>query len=103
MGLTDIAVKSFKPTTKRLEIAGGRGLYLVVQPSGAKSWVYRGRSRGEWVKWKLGDYPTMTRKLAQGEAARARADALAGRVYTAATTEAIPAAPEGRSVSDIWT
>jgi integrase len=102
MGLTDIAVKSFKPTDKRLEIADGRGLYLVVQPSGSKSWVYRGRSNGNWVKWKLGDYPAMSRRAAQGEAARARADALAGRVYITANCEATPAAPQGRSVSDIW-
>jgi integrase len=106
MGLTDITVKNFKAADKRIEIADGGGLYLVVQPSGSKSWVFRGRraKRDDWVKWKLGDYPPMTPKAARAAAAAARADALAGRTYAPTTTEAIPeAAPEGCSVSEVWT
>jgi integrase len=43
--LTDAAVRKEKPTDRRREIrdALGRGLYLVVQPSGAKSWAVRFR------------------------------------------------------------
>jgi integrase len=43
--LTDAAVRKYRPTDKRREIrdALGAGLYLVVQPSGAKSWAVRFR------------------------------------------------------------
>ena len=41
--LTDIAIRNLKPGPKRREIpdAGCRGLYVVVQPSGAKSFAVR--------------------------------------------------------------
>ena len=44
--LTALGVERLRPDpAKRLEIADGRmvGLYLVVQPSGQKSWAVRGR------------------------------------------------------------
>lgn len=43
--LTVKAVEAFKSDGKRLEVADGhtRGLYLVVQPSGAKGWAFRYR------------------------------------------------------------
>jgi integrase len=45
----------------------------------------------------------MTPKAARGEAARARADALAGRVFVASRPEGAPeAAPKDRSVSEVW-
>src|SRR5262245_33254655 len=54
--LTAIAVAKARAGTKRREIADGgcTGLYLVVQPSGAKSWALRYRSRGRPVKFTLG-------------------------------------------------
>jgi integrase len=104
--LSDLAAKTTKPTAARQEISDGRGLYLIVQPTGAKSWSYRGRSNGDWIKWKLGDYPIMTPKAARAEAALARAAAQAGRVYRAPQTNAAPeataVAPDGRSVSEVW-
>jgi len=44
-GLTTRTVESTKPDAVRKEIADGylRGLYLIVQPSGAKSWAVRYR------------------------------------------------------------
>ena len=46
--LTDIAIKKLPPPPKRREIPDGKaqGLYLVVQPSGAKSWALRYRFNG---------------------------------------------------------
>jgi hypothetical protein len=43
--LTDVAVRKYKPTSQRREIRDtlGPGLYLTVQPSGAKSWAVRFR------------------------------------------------------------
>jgi integrase len=56
------SVESAKPNPKkRTEIADGAvsGLYLVVQPSGAKSWAVRYRHRGKPAKLTLGPYPRM--------------------------------------------
>lgn len=39
---------------KRIEIHDGNGLYLVIQPSGAKSWAYRYRVDGKSRKLTLG-------------------------------------------------
>src|SRR5579859_1871203 len=48
-GLTDIAVRNLKPGPTRREVPdpGARGLYVVVQPSGAKSYAVRYRFAGE--------------------------------------------------------
>ncbi len=45
---TDISIRNLKPSAKRREIPdpGARGLYLVVQPSGMKSFAVRYRFRG---------------------------------------------------------
>src|SRR4051794_31800672 len=39
---------------KRIEIHDGNGLYLVIQPTGAKSWAYRYRVDGKSRKLTLG-------------------------------------------------
>ena len=46
--LTDAAVRHYRPTKKRRTIrdAGARSLYLVVEPSGRKSWLMRFRRLG---------------------------------------------------------
>lgn len=55
-GLTPNTVKGAKPDVTRREIPdqGCRGLYLAVQPSGAKSWVYRYRFAGKPKKLTIG-------------------------------------------------
>jgi integrase len=103
MALTDIAVKSAKPAADRLEIADGRGLFLVIQPSGAKSWAYRGRVNGSSKKIKLGDFPEIKLSAARDRAAAARTAAHAGRVYVAPRPEGAPeAARKGSSVREVW-
>jgi integrase len=58
--LTDAVVRKAKPNPrKRIEVHDGRGLYLVVQPSGAKSWAYRYRVAGKSRKLTLGTFPTI--------------------------------------------
>jgi integrase len=54
--LTDISVKNAKPKAHRYEMSDGgcRGLYLVIQPSGAKSWAFRYRFDGQPKKLTLG-------------------------------------------------
>lgn len=59
--LTVKAVDAAKPADKRVEIPDGGlpGLYLVVQPSGAKSWAVRYRYGGKPKKMGLGRYPVV--------------------------------------------
>ena len=52
--LTDAAAIKRKPFDKRIEVHDGNGLYLVIQPSGAKSWAYRYRIDGKSRKLTLG-------------------------------------------------
>jgi integrase len=54
--LTAYSVKAAKPGPQRKEIrdAGSRGLYLVVQPAGAKSWAFRYRFNGKPKKLTIG-------------------------------------------------
>jgi integrase len=68
--LTAMAVQAAKPRPKRYEIpdGGALGLYLVIQPSGVKSWARRYRFNGRTAKQTLGSAVDIT--LAQ---ARARA------------------------------
>jgi len=54
--LTAVAVQNAKPGMSRREISdGGSGLYLIVQPSGHKSYATRTRVNGETIKITHGD------------------------------------------------
>ncbi len=57
--LTKIALDNMKPGTARREIPDGktRGLFLIVQPTGAKSWAVRYRFAGKPKKLTIGPYP----------------------------------------------
>src|SRR5688500_668967 len=59
--------------TRRLEIpdAGLQGLYLVIQPSGMKSWAVRYRSGGKPRKLTLGPYPAVDLATARARAREA--------------------------------
>jgi len=69
--LTVKAVEYAKPGPARREVPDGliSGLYLVVQPSGSKSWAYRYRANSKTRKLTLGRYPKIglagARELAQ--------------------------------------
>ena len=55
--LTDVSVRNLKPGAKRREVPDGgcRGLRLVIQPNGAKSYALRYRYRGRMTKLTFGD------------------------------------------------
>lgn len=63
--LTDIAIRNLKPGANRIEIAdpGARGLYLVVQASGVKSFALRYRLRGKPQKLTLGRWQSAAADL----------------------------------------
>lgn len=72
--LTAKAVESAKPDLdKRREIPDGAmpGLYLVVQPAGAKGWALRYRHAGKPRKLTIGRYPAFGLKEARAEAGKA--------------------------------
>ena len=56
---TATSVKAISPSTVRQQLAdlSTPGLFLIVQPSGIKSWAWRGRIAGTPRKLTLGRYP----------------------------------------------
>jgi integrase len=59
--LTDQQLKRMPKPTSRVEIADGivKSLYLIVQPSGVKSWAVRYRADGHQRRATLGHYPSL--------------------------------------------
>src|SRR5262249_60200397 len=74
--LTQLAVKAAKSSRDRVEIPDGgcTGLYLVVQPSGVKSWALRYRFNGTPKKLTLGR-ADRAGALSQAAARKAAGDA----------------------------
>ena len=68
---TALGIDRIKPSSTRSEIADAdtKGLYLVVQPSGVKSFAVRYRHREKTVKYTLGRYPKITLSEARQAAA----------------------------------
>ncbi|MEX6506949.1 tyrosine-type recombinase/integrase [Jiella sp. M17.18] len=65
--LTAVAVEKLKGETVRREVPDGglTGLYLVIQPSGKKSWAVRYRHAGKPRKVTVGPYPAFDLKAAR--------------------------------------
>lgn len=80
-GLTAASVEKLSANPdKRVEIPDGllAGLYLVIQPSGRKSWAVRYRSDGATRKLTLGPYPALDLGAARDAARKALRDAQTG-------------------------
>ena len=86
-GLTDLAIKNLKPGPVRREIPdpGCAGLYLIIQPSGYKSFAARFRFRGKPRKLSLG---AMALAAARKAATAALHEAKEGRDPTLAKQQA---------------
>lgn len=91
--LTDLLIKKLPLPERRREISDGKiaGLYLVLQPSGAKSWAVRYRFGGLPKKLTLGPYPALDLATARRRAQEALGD-LAGGEDPAAVKQASKAA-----------
>jgi integrase len=78
--LTAIAVENLRPDDQRREIPDTLlpGLYIVVQPSGTKSWAVRYRHLGRTRKLTLGPYPRIDLKAARALGAKALRNAAEG-------------------------
>jgi integrase len=78
--LTDLSIKKLATSDKRREVPDGKisGLYLVLQPSGTKSWALRYRAGGVPRKLTIGPYPNIDLAAARRLAQRAAAEAAEG-------------------------
>lgn len=56
---TNTHISAIRPSSDRQQVAdpATTGLFLIVQPSGVKSWAWRGRIGGKSRKLTLGRYP----------------------------------------------
>ncbi|UVF18837.1 integrase arm-type DNA-binding domain-containing protein [Microvirga terrae] len=77
------------------------GLYLVVQPSGAKSWAVRYRFGGKPRKLTLGPYPALNLGVAREFARTALQAVASGRDPSIEKAEAIRQAREGHPNQDL--
>jgi integrase len=59
MALSDTRIRGLKPKAQRYEVADAGGLFVEVQPSGAKVWRYRYRLNGRREKVTIGHYPAI--------------------------------------------
>lgn len=69
--LSDKGIKAAKPE-KTTMLADGDGLYLRVQPSGSRNWIYVYEVDGKQHRMGLGTYPTVTLSMARKAADEAR-------------------------------
>lgn len=65
MPLTDIAIRSAKPSEKPKKLYDGGGLYLEVSPSGGKWWRLKYRFAGKEKRISLGVYPDISLREAR--------------------------------------
>lgn len=72
MPLTDPEVKNAKPRAKHYKLADG-GMFMLVNPDGAKYWRLKYRVAGREKKLSLGVYPEVTLKEARDNREAARA------------------------------
>src|SRR5690606_22827787 len=70
--LTDARIRNAKRADKAYKLTDGAGLFLAIQPTGAKCWRYRYRIDGRENLFALGEYPEigLQQARAQRDAAR---------------------------------
>lgn len=68
MALTDIKVRTAKPTDKQYKLTDGSGMHLLVHPNGSKYWRLQYRFDGKQKMLALGVYPDVS--LADARARR---------------------------------
>jgi integrase len=96
--LTSKTIENLKPGPQRREISdGGSGLWLVLQPSGAKSWALRYRYASRPTKLTLGSWPALTLAAARKTAADALHELAQGHDPAAARKAAALTAAAARA------
>ena len=72
MSLTDTAIRQIKPAVRSIKLFDGRGLFLLVKPSGSRCWRFKYRINGREKLLALGVYPDVPLKLARDRREQAR-------------------------------
>ena len=72
MAIKALEISRLQPRDSSYKVADDRGLYLQVQPSGAKLWRLKFRFRGVEKKLALGKYPDVSLKEARAKRDEAR-------------------------------
>ena len=100
--LTDLKIKNEKASAARREIPDGKisGLFLIVQPTGAKSWAVRYRIDGQPKKFTIGAYPAIDLAAARRKAQEALGDVAGGTDPSAAKVAAREARKAAESTAD---
>ncbi|MBS3996692.1 MAG: tyrosine-type recombinase/integrase [Hydrogenophaga sp.] len=60
MPLTEIEIRKTKPVDKPVKLPDGRGLYLLINPTGSKLWRWKYRVDGKEKLMTLGAYPALS-------------------------------------------
>src|SRR5882757_3882735 len=78
MSLSDTVIRQAKPGPKPVKMFDGRGLYLLLSPSGSKCWRFKNRIDGREKLLAFGVYPDVPLKLARDRREEARQLSAAG-------------------------
>ena len=97
MSITDIAAKSAKPKDKPYRLHDDRGLYLRIDPNGAKYWILRYWTNGKEHQKSLGPYPTLSLREA-----REKRDALHNARARGEDLNVKRTFPTFREISEDW-
>jgi integrase len=76
--LTVVQIRSLKPAAKPYRVPDAKGLFLLVQPSGALLWRYRFKFHGIDRKMAFGEFPEVTLQQARAKREEARAALIDG-------------------------
>lgn len=76
--LTVVQIRALKPAAKPYRVPDTKGLFLLVQPSGALLWRYRFKFHGVDRKLALGEFPDVSLQAARGKREEARAQLVDG-------------------------
>lgn len=98
MPLTDTAIRTAKPGEKPYKLADEKGLFLLVNPNGAKWWRLKFRVDGKEKSLSLGTYPDTSLKEARSKRDEARKQ-LAEGIDPGQQRKALKAAREGMTAN----
>ncbi|MDE1962057.1 MAG: DUF4102 domain-containing protein, partial [Xanthomonadaceae bacterium] len=73
MALTDSTIRNKKPAAKPVKLSDGEGMYLLLNPNGARWWRFDYRFGGKRKTLSFGTYPDTGLKLARERRNTARA------------------------------
>ncbi|EFE95389.1 tyrosine-type recombinase/integrase [Serratia odorifera] len=60
MSLTDVKIRTLKPSERPFKVSDSHGLYLLVKPGGSRHWYLKYRINGKESRIALGAYPAVS-------------------------------------------